>query len=239
MTGIELIRRSLRLIGAIGIGEAPTAEEATDCLLALNQMLSSWSLNALNIYCNKVETFILPSSKTEYTWGIELDPLAPIQPDFNSQRPDKIFRAYYNSAGSQSEIAQVDDETFLANLDSASGGSPLYFNYVPSFPFGVVKFYPAPDSGLDISFLVFKKLERILNADDELIFPEGYDRALAFNLAVEIAPEFGLQIPDSVMGIAISSLANLKRMNIKFPISQTEIPFIQGINTGNFNINRG
>jgi hypothetical protein len=62
---------------------------------------------------------------------------------------------------------------------------------------------------------------------------------LAFNLAVEIAPEFGLQIPDSVMGIAISSLANLKRMNIKFPISQTEIPFIQGINTGNFNINRG
>ena len=239
MTPIELIRRSMRLIGAIGIGEAPTAEETTDCMLALNQMLSSWSLNALNIYCNKVETFPVLQNKKEYTWGLEPDALAPIQPDFNAERPDKIFRGYYISGGLRQEIAQVNEQTFMAQaIENPGVGSPAIFTYVPSFPFGVVKFYPMPE-GSDLSFLVFKKLDRILHPEDELILPPGYERALAFNLAMEIAPEFGLAIPDSVMGIASSSLANVKRMNIQFPISQTEITSLQAINSGYFDINRG
>jgi hypothetical protein len=239
MTAIEIIRRAMRLDGILGIGEAPTAEETNDCLLALNQMLSSWSLNALIIYCNKVETFTLTGGKSEYTWGVELDPLAPIQPDFNSERPDKIFRAYYNSAGAQNEIEQVNEQTYMALLDSASGGYPGRFTYIPSFPFGTVKFYPIPDSGLEISFLVFKKLEKIENVDDDLIIPPGYERAIAFNLAVEIAPEFGLEIPPSVLGIAQSSLANVKRMNIQFPVSQTDTASLGGISSGNFDINKG
>ena len=239
MTPIELIRRSLRLIGAIGIGEAPTAEETNDCMLALNQMLSSWSLNALNIFCNKVETFTILSNKTEYTWGLEPDALAPIQPDFNADRPDKIFRGYYISGGLRQEIAQVNEQTFMAQaIENPGVGSPAIFTYVPSFPFGVVKFYSIPAGG-ELSFLTFKKLERILNADDEIVLPPGYERALAFNLAVEIAPEFGLTIPESVLGIAQSSLANVRRMNIQFPISQTEISGLQVINSGYFDINRG
>ena len=42
MTVQDLIKSTLRLIGAIGQGEEPTTAELTDAMTALNLMLDSW-----------------------------------------------------------------------------------------------------------------------------------------------------------------------------------------------------
>jgi len=46
-----------------------------------------------------------------------------------------------------------------------------------------------------------------------LLVPPGYLRAFRFNLAVEIATEFGIDPPQNVARIAMSSKRNLKRIN--------------------------
>jgi hypothetical protein len=49
MTALDLITRALRKIKVLASGESPTSDEADDCLLALNDMLASWSINGLDI----------------------------------------------------------------------------------------------------------------------------------------------------------------------------------------------
>jgi hypothetical protein len=46
-----------------------------------------------------------------------------------------------------------------------------------------------------------------------LAFPPGYLRAFKYNLACEIAPEFGMEPPPTVVRIAMTSKRNLKRIN--------------------------
>jgi hypothetical protein len=46
-----------------------------------------------------------------------------------------------------------------------------------------------------------------------LSFPPGYKRAFKFNLACEIAAEFGVEPPASVRRLAMVSKRNLKRQN--------------------------
>ena len=239
MTVLELIRRSLRLIGALGVGEAPSAEETSDCILALNQLISSWSLNALTVYTKLNSKYTLTNGLPYFTWGIEPDPLAVVQPDFNSPRPDTIFRAYRIDPGGSYELSQIGKEHYDAISEKNAFGVPDRFYYEPDYPWGKVYLYPNPDSSCEIEFSVFKKIDKIEYPDDEIMYPPGWDRALAYNLALEVAPEFGLMPSELVVKNAMESLANAKRINIKPKISQTEISSLSLMSGGSFNINTG
>ena len=49
-TAKQLIEGSLRLIGQLAEGETVGYDTANDCLLAMNQMLSSWSTERLSVF---------------------------------------------------------------------------------------------------------------------------------------------------------------------------------------------
>ena len=51
------------------------------------------------------------------------------------------------------------------------------------------------------------------NLDTPLNFPPGYERFFRYNLAVELAAEFGKTIPDQVTAVAIQSKLELERLN--------------------------
>jgi hypothetical protein len=232
MTGLELIRRSMRLIGALGVGEAPTAEETSDCLTALNQLLASWSLDALTVYTKVKEVYTYTPGLPYFTWG-ELG-------DFDSERPDKIFRVYINYPnGSSFELTKIETEFYDAIADKTTMGTPDKFFYSPDYPLGKVYFYPNPDQAYQFEFSTFKKLTKLDNASDELMVPPGWERALSYNLAIEIAPEFGLQLSEVIIKSATDSLMAVKRMNIRPILSQTEIPQAAAITKGSFNIITG
>jgi len=232
MTGLELIRRAMRLIGALGVGEAPTAEETSDCLTALNQLLSSWSLDALTIYTKTNESYTNVPGLPYFTWGVG--------GDFDSERPDKIFRMYVTHPdGATYELSKIEKDFYDPICDKMGTGTPDRFYYSPDYPLGKVYLYPNPDMAYTIESSVFKKITKLDNASDEVIIPPGWDRALAYNLALEIAPEFGLQLSEVVIKSATDSLAAVKRMNIKPILSQTEIPNMSEITKANFNIRTG
>jgi hypothetical protein len=48
-TALDVIRRSMRLIGALAEGEVPTAEQAADGLTALQSMLGEWETRGLRL----------------------------------------------------------------------------------------------------------------------------------------------------------------------------------------------
>lgn len=73
----------------------------------------------------------------------------------------------------------------------------------------------------------------------ELAFPPGYLRAFTYNLACELAPEFGVEPSQQVQRIAMTSKRNLKRINnpddvLTLPVAVLTRWPSYNIYTGNF-----
>jgi len=110
-TAQTLIKASLRVIGVIGTGETPTAEELTDGLQALQFMLRHWADKNIRIYYT-VESSISLTGAESYTIGTG--------GDINTSRPAGIRRVF-----SKDEDGYEDEMTFRYN-----GGYPLGTIYV-------------------------------------------------------------------------------------------------------------
>jgi hypothetical protein len=73
--------------------------------------------------------------------------------------------------------------------------------------------YPRPTRLLEFHFISVQELAEPATLATVLAFPPGYLRAFTYNLAMEIAPEFGVEPSPQVQRIAMTSKRNLKRIN--------------------------
>jgi hypothetical protein len=91
-TASDQINRALRLLGVLAEGETPSAETSQDALIALNQMIDSWSTERLSVYYTQDQVFNWPSGEIKRTLG----PTG----DFVGNRPVMLDDAtYYRSPG--------------------------------------------------------------------------------------------------------------------------------------------
>jgi hypothetical protein len=210
LTGEDLIASSMRLIGAIATGESPSAAEASDGLSALNLLLDSWSTESLLIITKIREEFPLVVGQKIYTWGIG--------GDFNSERPQQVENALIQPPNNNPvleipmEILNKDQYavTALKNLQSSF---PLSVYNDGNYPYSNISVWPVPAAACIIVFYSWKPLGQLSTLQTAIEFPPGYLRALRYNLAVELAPEFGRPLPPEVADIAAQSKAAIKRMN--------------------------
>ena len=68
-TASDQINRALRLLGVLAEGETPSAETSQDALIALNQMIDSWSTERLSVYYTQDQVFNWPSGEIKRTLG--------------------------------------------------------------------------------------------------------------------------------------------------------------------------
>jgi hypothetical protein len=73
--------------------------------------------------------------------------------------------------------------------------------------------YPVPLRDLEWHFVSVEVLTQPASLSTALTFPPGYLRAFVYNLAMEFAPEFGVEPSPQVKRIAMTSKRNLKRIN--------------------------
>lgn len=202
----QVITRSMRLIGAIESGETPTADELADGLTALQSMLNGWRTNRLAVYANSHESFTLVPGTGTYTVG----PAGT----FVTTRPMKIQSAYVRSGGIDFPVKETDQYQWALIADkSTSGDYPTKFNYEPTLPAGTLKLHPVPSAAHTLYLVRQVELDDSYTLSDNLDFPPGYERAIVYNLALEIAPEFEAQVSNLVMGIARTALGDIQRRN--------------------------
>jgi hypothetical protein len=82
-----------------------------------------------------------------------------------------------------------------------------------TFPDLDIYIYPKPTRELEFHFISVEELTQPATLATELHFPPGYMRAFTYNLAMEIAPEFGVEPSAQVQRIAMTSKRDLKRIN--------------------------
>jgi len=100
-----------------------------------------------------------------------------------------------------------------------------------------VSIYPRPTRDLEWHFVSVQELSNPATVSTNLFFPPGYLRAFTYNLAMEIAPEFGVEPSPQVQRIAMTSKRNLKRINN--PDDVMSMPYAIVSNRQRFNIYAG
>jgi len=82
-----------------------------------------------------------------------------------------------------------------------------------TYPNITMSIYPVPTRVLEWHFISVSTLDTPATLATPLLFPPGYLRAFKYNLACEIAPEFGVEPSPTVSRIAMASKRDLKRVN--------------------------
>ena len=199
MTAAQLVRSALRLLEVIGAGGEESAEEAADGLAVLQALLASWTAEELSIFAHNTQTVSLVVSDAEYTLG---------------SRPQKILSAELLSGGMTFPVevcgparwAQVPDKAAVSSQTRA-----VICDY--GFPTAVVKVAPIPAGSATLSLHCTTDLATLASGAATFSMPPGYERAVRFNLAVDLAAEFGRKLDPTVAAIATQSKNALQTLN--------------------------
>lgn len=209
----DLIKGSLRLIGAISTGETPSADEQADALVALNDMLDSWSTENLIIQSKVREEFTLVSGTQSYTIGSG--------GTFNTSRPLKIEAATIEDQSSSPnseynlEIINLEQWASIPIKDVAGVSIPTRLYFEDTYPLATIYLWPKPSAANKLVLYSWKPLTSFASVDTVLSVAPGYAKAFRYNLALDLAPEYGKEPSQFVLDGANKSKSNIKRMNIK------------------------
>lgn len=210
-----LINRAHRLIGAVASGEAPTAQESADALVALNAMFDSWGVDTTLCYAFEEKSVNLTPGDGTVTLGSGGD---------ITTRPVEIEEIFVRVSGIDYPVkligatrwAQISDKSLQASI-------PEKAYYEPSYPLGVLNLYPVPNTVSSLHVLLRVPFTTFGAVGDTVALPSGWERAIAYNLAVEIAPEYEKEVPMMVSKIAEDSLLIVKRVHKRENIMRAEM----------------
>lgn len=221
-TAQTVIDRSLRLIGALESGESATAQESADALIAFNAMIESWQTERLVVYSYVDTAFTMVPGDASYTVG-------PAGNFALTPRPFKLENIFVRASDIDYPLQMVDQERWFAIPDKTSDSDiPIFAYYEPSMSTGTLLLWPVPNTAHSLHIVTWVPVSTLAALSTTLAFPQGYERALTYNLAVEIAPEFGKEASGSVQQIAVESKAAIKRANQRPMIAYTELnPLLQ------------
>jgi hypothetical protein len=208
-TAGDQINRSLRLLGVLAEGETPSASVSQDALMALNQMIDSWNTERLSTFVTQDQTFLWPVGFISRTFG----PTG----DFVGLRPVLIDDAtYYRDPGTNVSfgIKFINQQQYNGiAVKTVTSTYPQVCWVNMGFPDITLTIYPKPTRELEWHFVSVQELDRPANLATVMYYPPGYLRAFTYNLAMEFAPEFGVEPSPQVSRIAMTSKRNLKRIN--------------------------
>ena len=205
----DQINRALRLLGVLAEGETPSAAVSQDALTALNQMIDSWNTEKLMIYNTQDQVFSWPPDEITRTLG----PTG----DFVGNRPILLDDStYYRDASTNVSfgIKMINQQQYNGiAVKTVTSTYPQVMWVNMEFPNITMTIYPKPTRVLEWHFVSADELTQPATLATDLYFPPGYLRAFTYNLAMEIAPEFGVEPSPQVKRIAMTSKRNLKRIN--------------------------
>lgn len=216
VTSMQIIQTALREIGVLASGETPSAAEGNDALAILNQMVDSWNAQRLLIFTIQRQVFPLVTGQQTYTMGAG--------GNFNVPRPPKIERMGVIVTNNPIQPLELP----LDYLTSAQWAAIPVKNIQSSlpqqvwddeqFPLRNLNYWPVPVPTTGPIQTAIYTWTAVSTFNDlgatQFSFPPGYLRALTSNLAIELAPGFGVQnISESLATKATDSKAVIEIMN--------------------------
>lgn len=209
-TAQQLIDKTLRLLGIVATGETPATAERDDALIILNEMIETWNTERLTIFVvERNASLTLTANQASHTIGSG--------GQLAVTRPLKIENAGYKAAGSDIEdpLKILTLEEWQLISDKTQTGKPSCLYYEPDYATarGDVFLWPIQNEAGTLVLYLWQQLSSALTLATTLAYPPGYERALRYNLALELAPEYGMPVPPLIYEHAKESKAKIQALN--------------------------
>lgn len=241
----DLLRASLRSIGALSTGEGVLTiqeipdGEYTDLLMALQVMLRAWSTKQINVFSSDRESITLVSGQNSYTWGTG--------GNISTERPNQLIDVFVrDSQGTDIPVDIIPEAEYNSFVVKSTLGRPYAAFYEPNYPLGVLHIYPTPQDAETLfleSLKPFTETSSFASVTNTLSFPPNYQEPIISNLAIRIAPYYGITVPAETAAIAAKSYSDLISLNAANQVQPARISLpvmgCYGGTGGRYNINEG
>lgn len=205
----DIIRGALRVLGVLGQGMTPSAEDTVEAAQALNHLVKSWSspnnplIPGIKTWTRKRVSLTL-SAKAAFT-------IKSSGGDLNANPPIAIVSANLrNTDGVDTPLRPMTMEEYEAIPAKSSVGTPTGYYYERGYDADGGTFYlnRIPSDITDtVQITYLRPIQDFDGSADTPDFPQEWYRALKYNLAVELAPEYGVEVGATLAALAQQSLA--------------------------------
>ena len=204
MTALQVIDYALRNINVLYTGQSSSANQQSECLEALQVMLRSWGARGLMThYIVEGETLTVVAGTAGYTFGSG--------GDIATTRPVKIVNAYFREGNRDYPVEIIQAGEYARIWDKTDTRRPQKLWYNPVYPLGEIKVWP---TGAGTMYLDSQKqLTEPSVVTDSMSFAPEFDEAMAFNLAVRLAPRYNKPVERNLSGLAATSMRRIKTLN--------------------------
>jgi hypothetical protein len=187
VTRDQVIAGALRLCGALGQGETPTATQVSEAAEALNMLVKAWQADGMPLWVIKNYTLTLVSGTNTYTISPKLL---------------KVIQAFNHNTQTNIDIPMriVTRQEYNVLGNKTSTGNPIQVFSSPELTNTVIKVFPTPDSTSasqnQIVLVYQKQFDDLDSASDNLEFPNEWFEAVKYGLATRMAGEYGVSLDD-------------------------------------------
>lgn len=204
----DMIGRALRLVGAVDPGEAPQTEEENDALQTLNDLLDAWRIERLLLPYTASAVYETAPGQNSYSLGTG--------GDWDGPRPSAQLRyATFRFGGIDYPLTLLTHQQYIdIEVKSFATEIPDGMYYEAQYPLARCVLYPTPSAVAQVILSydsIFSSVTLDSNAEE---LPPGYRRALVYNLALDLKPEYpGKEMSADVREIARTSKAAIMSAN--------------------------
>lgn len=224
-TALDLIQGAMKLLGVLSPDAALTSGEQSDGLTALNDLLEGWALNPTNVH--------KPTLSAVVTLGDNPHTLGS-GGDWDLPRPIRVDAIQAQiSTGEDRAVTLIGWEDYAAiRLKGLATDCPEFAYIANDYPLTKVYLYPVPAAGMQLSIWTIQPLQSFAATSTTVSLPPGYVKAIKENLAVAMAPSFGIPVSADLGRMAAASLRQIQRLNVRVPTLQVPPGYDMGRGTG-------
>lgn len=211
---------SLREIGILKQGATLDASNGAFVLGRFNQLADNWNAQKECVWAEEFKSFTFVANQQDYTIG-------PSGADFTvtHTRPVAIDGANVVLPTDVNNPINIRDWQWWLGLPLRTVNTtfPTDLYYEPSWPNGILHFWPKPNTAYDLELVIRNTLAQVV-LTDSVTFPPGYQNALMLTLAEDIAPAYGADLSQTTVNKAREARARIYRNNDFTPTIQTFDP---------------
>ena len=184
----DIIKRALRLAGALAQGETPTTDQVSEAAVALNSMVKAWQTDGMQLWAIKQRSVILVAGQSDYTLTLP--------------KTLRVLQAFNHSTTSNIDIPMriltKQEYNILGNKTSA--GNPIQCYHEVQRDQSVLHLFPVPTSteasANTITIVYHSPFEDFNSSTDTPDFPQEWYDAVTYGLACRLAPEYGMPLTE-------------------------------------------
>lgn len=194
----QIIRAAFESIGVAVTNEPLDPDDVEVAQVALNALAMSWKSYGLTLW-KRGQASITPLVLGQASYS-----LAPTL-GTGTEKPVKMVDVTYKNTatGNETPMTRLSFAEYDRLPNKAQQGTPVQFYFEPQRTGSIMKIWPTADanavSNLTIEYTYQQPIQDMTSGTEDVDFPNEWYRALILNLAIDLAPKFGLERDERVL----------------------------------------